>query len=152
MLLGAVVVAAVLHVGLSRIAQTIAASHATLERTQAALVALPQQQPASPAPAVNPILLQRDRDARVRDGANSAIQPQLAALNGCLRGKHTSVGLPFPLEIKLKFDAQGRETSREYNLPMAGSPPEVVGCLRGLKLPPLQVPAPGFEATTTVGL
>lgn len=167
MLVGCSLIAGVLHLGLSRIARELTgAQSATAPGAVSAVRAEPLANPAAAAaaapaaaapaavPVVAPALLRRDAEARARDQAFEAIQPQLAALRECTRGKLTTGSMPAPvqLDVSLKLDAQGRELSREYALPARGSPPETLTCLHALKLPRLQVPAPGFETTVELGI
>lgn len=92
----------------------------------------------------------RDRRARLRDLMTKDLAAQRAAYGAACVPPGPPVPLRVPaLELTLTLSAEGLETHREFREVRRGEP-DILACVRKLKVAPLRVRAPGQETILTV--
>jgi hypothetical protein len=152
---GALVVALVLHFGFRDVVRAIDRLPRETRDSGAAVVqraadvtpvpAAPGQQ-AQPPP-VGSNLVERDRQARVRDQVNNALAAQRAAYAACKPAPGS--GLLQEIELNLTVAADGLEKRREFRAVGPGNS-TTLDCLRKVNVAAVRVPAPGTELVVTV--
>lgn len=157
---GAGLVALVLHHGLknletAREAQVVTAQPARAKVPAEAVLAEPKPEPPTFPAAREAELLLRDRQLKIRDQAQNALNEQRPKyVKQCFKGFEAPGGglnPPGSYEVTLAFDAAGKETSRKI-VATQGVDEKQKACVMKLKQPPLSIPPPGEPSTTKVGL
>jgi hypothetical protein len=92
----------------------------------------------------------RDRGARLRDLMTKDLAAQRAAYGAACVPPGPPVPFRVPaLELMLTLNAEGLETHREFREVRHGEP-DILACVRKLKVAPLRTRAPGRETIVTV--
>ena len=157
-LVGCALIAVVVRSGLRDVAASLERASSRPLPSALTVTAAPTV-PTAPAPAnavTSPVTSEeaeradRDRRAHLRDLMVKDLAAQRAAYTAACVPPGPPVPFRVPgLELTLTLNAEGLETHREFREVTRGEP-DILACVRKLKVAPLRVQAPGQETILTV--